>query len=74
MEGESIQSKVIRLMKKALGREISDLKVEWGRWKPKWMVPSVIPNIIIGERISMYGFLDPDVSLDEKVHFFWTCK
>lgn len=55
--GESIQSKVIRLLKRALDRFLDDVNVDWGSLEPSHVTPKV-SSVVSGDRILVYALLD----------------
>lgn len=55
--GESIQSKVVRLVKESLGKKISDITLDWGKLDPV-KTTSVPSSVVSGERILVHAFAD----------------
>eukprot|EP01114_Cavostelium_apophysatum_P020329 TRINITY_DN6787_c0_g1_i1.p1 TRINITY_DN6787_c0_g1~~TRINITY_DN6787_c0_g1_i1.p1 ORF type:complete len:1084 (-),score=265.41 TRINITY_DN6787_c0_g1_i1:21-3155(-) len=64
--GESIQSKVVRLLKKALNKYLAEVQVEWTGVEPASFTPEM-STVVLGERITTYALLKNPPNSGEEV-------
>jgi len=63
VENETIESKVIRQLKRALQPAMSNIRVDWGTLSSNKQAPRDLRTLFLGDRLNIYNILDKDVNI-----------
>ncbi|KAF2072657.1 hypothetical protein CYY_006036 [Polysphondylium violaceum] len=63
IENETIESKVIRQLKRALQPAMSNIRVDWGTLSSNRQAPRDLRTLFLGDRLNIYNILDKGVKI-----------